>query len=40
MKFMDEKLKSIEQFQAQILDKLTVFAEMIDEMQKGLDRKN
>ncbi len=31
----DEKLKSIEQFQAQILDKLTVFAEILDEIQKG-----
>lgn len=31
----EEKLKSIEQFQAQILDKLTVFAEMLDEIQKG-----
>lgn len=29
-----EKTRSMEQFQAQILDKLTVFAEMIDEMQK------
>ena len=30
-----EKLKTVEQFQAQILDKLTVFAEMLDEIQKG-----
>lgn len=30
---MESKLKTLEQFQAQILDKLTVFAEMIDGLQ-------
>lgn len=30
---MELRLKSIEQYQAHILDKLTVFAEMIDDLQ-------
>ena len=30
---IETKLKSIEQFQAQILDKLSVFAEMLDDIQ-------
>ena len=30
---IETRLKSIEQFQAQILDKLSVFAEMIDAIQ-------
>ncbi len=36
---MEIKLKTIEQFQAQILDKLTVFSEMIDNIQELLNSK-
>jgi hypothetical protein len=31
-----KKVQTMEQFQAQILDKLTIFADMIDEIQSGL----
>ncbi len=34
---LDRKLKTMEQFQAQILDKLTVFADMIDGIQKQIE---
>jgi hypothetical protein len=35
-KIVNSKLKTIEQFQAQIIDKLSVFAEMIDDIQNSL----
>lgn len=35
---IDCKLKTMEQFQAQILDKLTVFTEMIDEIQTTIKK--